>query len=475
MVSTSPIPPKTPPLLPLGDSEQSFFRTWALRSSEPHYSNNSSSASIPISPKTVVLGRAKRASHQAEYSESSIILEDPREDTAMHSAPGITTQSLISGGNPQFRVTKPSEAGISDPKNGGRSLSLSHAQRLLRSYSRDSANSVSEPAELPSQKSKNGFAWKREISGHWFEIRMGRKRRRSDELLSTDTEDTNITPPDATLASNTPQTDSAPHYHSCLALEDSGQKEGFYGRMKRRFGLFQDSSVPNSDEHIAKSFTWDMLKRASSVLHEFSEKARSPPLSSSASGSTRRISPGSNQSIAGSHNRLSHLLPCGRGPFSSSSSSLRNMKMAPPPQSTPESVAMYTAADSQQYFRVELTDPDGPAFLPSEARRIGTPPLQDSALCDFYFNLGTPVSPNVETVPDPCPERRLDRKKPCMRDWYKLKMEAMEAEDMRSQTFELDVPEHLPNSPLCPRNHKHPSRGKGVCVYHGRNKSIDWT
>ncbi|KAI1503847.1 hypothetical protein F5X99DRAFT_424845 [Biscogniauxia marginata] len=37
-------------------------------------------------------------------------------------------------------------------------------------------------------------------------------------------------------------------------------------------------------------------------------------------------------------------------------------------------------------------------------------------------------------------------------------------------SFEFDVPEHLPSSPMCPANKRHRSGGTGVCVYHGRRK-----
>ncbi|KXT07611.1 hypothetical protein AC578_10162 [Pseudocercospora eumusae] len=36
--------------------------------------------------------------------------------------------------------------------------------------------------------------------------------------------------------------------------------------------------------------------------------------------------------------------------------------------------------------------------------------------------------------------------------------------------FENDVPDHLPNSPLCPLHPKHKSRGKAICPLHGRYK-----
>ncbi|KAK3318517.1 hypothetical protein B0H66DRAFT_622542 [Apodospora peruviana] len=42
----------------------------------------------------------------------------------------------------------------------------------------------------------------------------------------------------------------------------------------------------------------------------------------------------------------------------------------------------------------------------------------------------------------------------------------------KAALFEFDVPEHLPNSPMCPTNPRNPkTNGRGVCVYHGRRKS----
>lgn len=38
------------------------------------------------------------------------------------------------------------------------------------------------------------------------------------------------------------------------------------------------------------------------------------------------------------------------------------------------------------------------------------------------------------------------------------------------RSFEFALPEHLPSSPMCPANRKHPAGGGGVCVYHGRRK-----
>ena len=37
--------------------------------------------------------------------------------------------------------------------------------------------------------------------------------------------------------------------------------------------------------------------------------------------------------------------------------------------------------------------------------------------------------------------------------------------------FVLNVPDHLPNSPLCPLSPKHKSGGKAICPIHGRKEA----
>lgn len=43
-------------------------------------------------------------------------------------------------------------------------------------------------------------------------------------------------------------------------------------------------------------------------------------------------------------------------------------------------------------------------------------------------------------------------------------------EELVQLGFEQDVPDHLPNSPLCPLSSRHRSGGKGICPLHGRRK-----
>lgn len=472
--------PSRPPAAPIGDPEQSFFRAWALRSSEHELSDPSSPSSTPISPKTVpktVLARAKKATYQAQYSEASQLTEGTREPEATLSAPWRRAHTLSSGGNPQLRLTKPSVDGPPIQLSSRRPPSIlgSRAQKLLhiRGFA-DSTKSAGDSTASPSNEAKNDYKWKREISGHWFQIRIGRKER-SEGRLGNSSEESAPAVPHATMTANTPrQGNSSTRNYSTPAPPTPGQKEGFYGRVKRKIGLSQESAKSELDGLGANTLTGEMLNRASSILRPLAEKNGTPP-SSSASDSMN--GPGSNPSIAGSHhNRIARLFPFHHRPGNSSSSSIRDMKMVDAPQGTPESHALYTGSDKEQYFRVEILDPDAPSFLPSEARRIGTPPLRDNTLRGFFFDYKNPEAdlPSTEALEgSPMPARRPRQKRAHGADWYKVKMEALEASDAQPQGFILDVPEHLSNSPLCPRHPKHSSGGKGVCVYHGRNKSID--
>jgi len=66
------------------------------------------------------------------------------------------------------------------------------------------------------------------------------------------------------------------------------------------------------------------------------------------------------------------------------------------------------------------------------------------------------------------------------RDWYRVRIDQIMDDDgtkdvtdlNQARSFEWDVPEHLPGSPLCPLSPKHRSGGKGICVYHGRKADL---
>ncbi|KUJ10306.1 uncharacterized protein LY89DRAFT_257184 [Mollisia scopiformis] len=69
-----------------------------------------------------------------------------------------------------------------------------------------------------------------------------------------------------------------------------------------------------------------------------------------------------------------------------------------------------------------------------------------------------------------------DSKHTAVRNKSSHPIEKKNATNMRQlspSAFELSLPpEHLPSSPLCPKNPKHPSGGDGICPFHGRRKSV---
>ena len=173
--------------------------------------------------------------------------------------------------------------------------------------------------------------------------------------------------------------------------------------------------------------------------------------------------------------------------------------MGKTPVTTPTSTALYGGHDNHEYFRVDISNPDGPTFLPSEARRIGTPPLRSEGppgrRRGFFFDLNGPntmasthSSPSDGDDDDDgdesdTPPASVKLKTPRAsllaaarrrsagnNDWFSVQLMVEDSRDVEKQ-FELNVPEHLLGSPLCPRSPMHKSGGKGVCIYHGRNKS----
>lgn len=54
----------------------------------------------------------------------------------------------------------------------------------------------------------------------------------------------------------------------------------------------------------------------------------------------------------------------------------------------------------------------------------------------------------------------------------KLKSSKRQISPGEPSKFEIELPEHLPSSPLCPKSPLHKSGGTGICVYHGRRRSV---
>lgn len=445
------------------DLEQSFFRAWAKRPSEQEYSSDTpSSVGTPLSPKTVLPKRKlKRPANTREISESSQHSHGPQE---------VLTPDVKLEGFPFLKQTRQLDAGLF--KHRRLSTTSERTQSLLKISKSRRCSSVAFESETPG-KPKNGYIWKRKISGRWLEVRVGRQSR--SEVLASGSEEGMSDFPDPSVALEAIKTiakeietkDFAPHSPTNIAsrsaLLDNVPKETLYNRTKRRLGLRSGSSEPDQDKHRTNTFTADILQRASTILRAFAEQKRTNPSLSASSSS---------QSIAVCRSRRPRLLPFRRSYGHSSSSSIRNLKMGLPPQASPDPESMYTGSDNKQYFRVEMSAPGAPTYLPSEARRILTPPLPsaDRIHRSSFFDLNSaPYKSSADQIS--CVKKAQQKQQTSGVDYFRGIQAAWELNEYQNQ-FDLNIPEHLPSSPLCPKNPKHRSGGNGICVYHGRNHNV---
>ncbi|KAM3445388.1 hypothetical protein NHJ13734_000515 [Beauveria thailandica] len=123
-----------------------------------------------------------------------------------------------------------------------------------------------------------------------------------------------------------------------------------------------------------------------------------------------------------------------------------------------------------------------------EAVRVSTPPMDedtaDGKPRGFFGPLTPPESDTTgsQTYHTPMttmyasPKYNAHRMSVAVpsREWWEGKpQKPTRHKDTNSVTkFEFDVPEHLPNSPMCPANVRHKSGGSGLCVYHGRRRAL---
>ncbi|MCJ1415923.1 accessory factor associated with RNA polymerase II [Xylographa parallela] len=366
------------------------------------------------------------------------------------------------------------------------SFARNRAPKVLPSGKRRS--SLSTPTDdRYTQGTTRDRRWKREISSHLIELRVTRKKSQKE---STSTEDIprpalakqnqadvryRYEGPESAGFTSQGQGTQTASLHSketkeSLKVPDNEYSEGLYCRVRRRLGLKKGQALePDGEKSPSKKNT-----ETERVLNHAAELLRDIPthrtISSGLSTST------SKSSIAAVHRRKS-------GQFSTTSS-LRNLFMGKEPLSTPESAAFYTGSDNEQYFRVELSGPQAPNFLPSEARRVGTPPLpsgegHNRPLRGFFFDFCPPgedehaESPSWQASSYSGKSSKTSERGSGSsdhgneRDWFRVRVKTFSNQN----TFEFDVPDHLPNSPLCARNPKHSSGGKGICPYHGRART----
>ncbi|KAI9798778.1 MAG: hypothetical protein M1833_004608 [Piccolia ochrophora] len=154
----------------------------------------------------------------------------------------------------------------------------------------------------------------------------------------------------------------------------------------------------------------------------------------------------------------------------SASSSVLELMMGTPPTTTPNTEAMYGGSRHADYFKVEISDSRCPSFLPSEATRVHTPRLlaEDRKMGRhgspwLYSSPNSPLWDSERSNASPPPALRALED-----DDDSIRSEWLAPDGKDASVFELQVPQHLPGSPLCPISKLHKSGGKGVCLYHGR-------
>lgn len=497
--------PNAPQRLLSGALQQSYFKHWTLDISDPRYSPPIDGSPEPSPPVS------------APYSSPTSAFI--RRRTSSPISPGtVTAQRRAARSDRRSNLSEITHSSSRHEKRSGASQSPNseisdklnqEPLRIRRALSSISTHSASSSASLrhrialglpifglpglqispriaedeqPPRKAAQGFQWTREFSGRWLEIRIGKKDRTSTFSQSESGQTTPLvadpprSPPmalDRTVTGSVhtagdrllKRMDTA----STTATDtDSMLKEGLYCRTKRYLGLKKNPSEMDVRELGPKSPTTDLLDRAASALRLV------PTRISTAQSSATSVS---NQSIAASP-YWKRMRPNYFHGSRSSSSSVRSLLRGVPPAATPNPAEMYTGTDNNQYMRVEMTDADAPTYLPSEARRVHTPPLTTASsgqgrVRGFFFDYNAPTEEHSPPEASPWKTRIPKSSGVEQKEWYRIKMDEIEADDISREEFVASVPDHLPNSPLCPRHPKNKSGGKGTCPYHGRNNTFE--
>jgi len=157
--------------------------------------------------------------------------------------------------------------------------------------------------------------------------------------------------------------------------------------------------------------------------------------------------------------------------------------------------------DKPQNNCVKRLSPAADSFLPSEMRRINTPPMQSAVATrkhrsmyrGFFFDhaaasqAGETEDMTTDSMPlikplmaNPPLQGRgpyaNERSRRFSNDFYRQRIDQVAAEPevmeekRPTRSFSIDVPDHLPGSPLCPLHPKHFGGQRAICPMHGRGR-----
>ena len=484
--------PNAPARLP---SDSPIFRAKRTEGSS-HFTTSTALISpfsgSPLSPLTHFeqrqASRQERRGSRLHLSPSGISTS-----TALdYIAPGVSRRGSAARGRHDSQGSEKSES------HSARSSISVKARKLLKlPGSRRNGSTTKE--DEPPREARKGFFWRYEVSGHWLEIRLGERRPSENSPQASQTTMNPWSAPPT--PSNTNETMSKAEKMMGMGVQPSpkvpkrsffsppattGQFEGLYERTKKRLGIRNYNDHLPAPHLTQRSKTGEVLERTSSKLRLYATKqgpvsgTTSVKTVSSHNSSTRSVTLPKWQRLMGETVR-------GIDSSSSNSSSQRSAIQGRPPEPTPELEEMYTGSNKQQYFRTEMTDVGGPNFLPSEARRVNTPPIGASRgkARGFFFDYKPPElneAPfrgrmsrqttlgieDLDASNDQIAESRKMSVLDSTTEWYNVQLDAIDANENSLISFVSEVPDHLANSPLCPRHPKNKSGGKGTCSLHGR-------
>lgn len=478
--------PNAPDRLPSSDFGNLFSRPRALRASDP-LSPSSTVSPLSFPPNFFPQPRKRRTIRSSEF-------DSPNSDLPLVSTGNATAQgrpnSLGRDSGSHRNSNQSGEYGkIASPsehpsiRDDGSTLRSQRSSSAFNSKGRkilENSEAVGAPDHHKVEESslaRSEPQLKREFLGGRRRIQFGRDVAQMDVPLERFSPSslgyvTTLGIP-STASITRAQTPSDRHWTDAgsnqLLLKESPkelesriskQKEGLYCRTKRVLGLKHDSTNPTDGVYQSRDSTAAVLDRVSSNLREIATKRL---LSLSAKTSV------SDLSIAAP--RRHRYRP---NSVYSATSSIRERMMGTPPVSTPDPEELYTEERSHRRLPVGLDEDDSPNFLPSEARRVTTPPLRDGSTGKarprgFFFDYYAQQDQGFPT--DGPSQHQTPERVGSVSDteWYRRELDTIESESSSVEESVARVPEHLPNSPLCPRHPKHRSGGKGVCPYHGKN------
>ncbi|KAG4030121.1 hypothetical protein MFRU_013g01450 [Monilinia fructicola] len=293
----------------------------------------------------------------------------------------------------------------------------------------------------------------------------------------------------------------------------SGEHEGLFVKTKRNISTRRHLAVPFSrkkkDKVVTPPLTSSRLTSSTSRTARVLEGAIGyfDTYEDKNAGNPSIITPESSNASVGSKRRWKF----GTAPWHrrlsdnsiSASSSIYDILVGRTPMGTPKSEARYVGATGKSYTKVEISDPGAPTFLPSEAQRIDTPlwfPKRDSRrgfISNMFPHESELKSSDKHSLSTTRSRRDTTRsslrnllRTPTLLNAPASRRESSDSEQSsllrksptnrssasqhlsRPHLFEFNVPDHLPNSPLCPTNPMHTSKGQGICPLHGRKRTL---